>query len=220
MTNKMEMKKGKLIRWVDDKGFGFIKQENNQNDIFIHISALKVMSRKPVIGDIIHYEVGTDSNAKTRAINAKIEGVSQTLTLTPLKHKNTREKTFTANSKTKEIELPKHFNSANKRVYRNSKKSQLSSNFLPIIVAIGIAVFLYNKFSIDKNVIAQIQPQVQPIQVKPQAQVHPIERFHCEGKVWCSEMSSYAEAVFYIQNCPGTKMDGDGDGEPCERQFN
>jgi len=213
MTNKMEMKKGKLIRWVDDKGFGFIKQENNQNDIFIHISALKGMSRKPVIGDIIHYEVGTDSNAKTRAVNAKIEGVSQTLTLTPLKHKNTREKTFTANSKTKAIELPKHLNSANKRVYRKPTKSQKSSNFLPIIVAIGIGVFLYNKFSIDKNVIAQAKPQTQAQPVKH------IERFHCEGKVWCSEMSSYAEAVFYIQNCPDTKMDGDGDGQPCESQF-
>jgi len=211
----MEMKKGKLIRWVDDKGFGFIKQENNQNDIFIHISALKGMSRKPIIGDIIHYEVGTDSNAKIRAVNAKIEGVSQTLTLTPLKHKNTHKKTSTVNFKVKEAELPRHFNSANKRVYRNSKKSQKSSNFLPIIVAIGIGVFLYNKFSIDKNVATQVQP----IQVKPQVQVHPIERFHCEGKVWCSEMSSYAEAVFYIQNCPGTKMDGDGDGQPCEMQF-
>jgi len=213
MTNNMEMKKGKLIRWIDDKGFGFIKQENSQNDIFIHISELKGMSRKPVIGDTIHYQIGTDSNAKTRAVNAKIEGVSQTLTLTPLKHKNTREKTFTANSKTKKIELPKHFNSANKRVYRKSIKPQKSSNFLPIIVAIGICVFLYNKFSIDKNIVAQIQPQIKAQPIKH------IERFHCEGKVWCSEMSSYAEAVFYIQNCPGTKMDGDGDGQPCERQF-
>jgi len=211
----MEMKKGKLIRWVDDKGFGFIKQENNQNDLFIHISALKGMSRKPVIGDTIHYAVGTNSNAKVRAVNAKIEGVSQTLTPTPLKHKNTHKETSTVNSRTKKVELPRHFSAANKKVYRNSTKPQKSSNFLPIIVAIGIAVFLYNKFLIDKGVVAQAQakPQI------PAQPIKPIERFHCESKVWCTEMSSYEEAVFYIRNCPGTKMDGDGDGQPCERQF-
>ncbi|MFN2513735.1 MAG: excalibur calcium-binding domain-containing protein, partial [Pyrinomonadaceae bacterium] len=31
--------------------------------------------------------------------------------------------------------------------------------------------------------------------------------------------SSCEEATFYIQNCPGTEMDGDGDGVPCESQW-
>ncbi len=38
----------------------------------------------------------------------------------------------------------------------------------------------------------------------------------CSGKTRCSEMTSCAEAIFYLQNCPGTQMDGDGDGKPCE----
>lgn len=42
--------------------------------------------------------------------------------------------------------------------------------------------------------------------------------FHCEGKTRCSQMSSCAEATFYLNNCPGTEMDGDGDGIPCESQ--
>ncbi|MCI5219607.1 MAG: hypothetical protein D3914_10580 [Candidatus Electrothrix sp. LOE2] len=44
-------------------------------------------------------------------------------------------------------------------------------------------------------------------------------RFSCQGKKHCSEMTSCAEATFYIRNCPGTKMDGDNDGIPCERQW-
>ena len=44
-------------------------------------------------------------------------------------------------------------------------------------------------------------------------------RFRCEGKKRCSEMSSCEEATFYLQNCPGTEMDGDGDGVPCESQW-
>ncbi|RKZ79187.1 MAG: calcium-binding protein [Gammaproteobacteria bacterium] len=43
--------------------------------------------------------------------------------------------------------------------------------------------------------------------------------FSCDGRQHCSQMSSYKEAVFFINNCPNTKMDGDHDGKPCERQF-
>jgi len=32
-------------------------------------------------------------------------------------------------------------------------------------------------------------------------------------------MGSYEEAKYFIKNCPNTKMDGDNDGIPCERQF-
>jgi len=44
-------------------------------------------------------------------------------------------------------------------------------------------------------------------------------QFRCEGKTRCSQMSSCEEAKFYSRNCPGTEMDGDGDGVPCESQW-
>ncbi len=44
-------------------------------------------------------------------------------------------------------------------------------------------------------------------------------RFQCRGKVYCSEMTSCAEARFYLHNCPGIKIDGDHDNIPCERQW-
>ena len=43
--------------------------------------------------------------------------------------------------------------------------------------------------------------------------------FTCDGREHCSQMRSYEEAVFFIKNCPNTKMDGNNDGEPCEQQF-
>ena len=45
------------------------------------------------------------------------------------------------------------------------------------------------------------------------------KHFRCEGKTRCTQMSSCEEATFYIKNCPGTEMDGDGDGVPCESQW-
>jgi len=46
-------------------------------------------------------------------------------------------------------------------------------------------------------------------------------RFHCDGRVYCSQMTSCEEAMYFLQNCPGVKMDnhGKGDGIPCERQW-
>lgn len=43
--------------------------------------------------------------------------------------------------------------------------------------------------------------------------------FICEGKTHCSQMTSCNEAKYYLANCPNVLIDGDHDGEPCERQF-
>ncbi|MFA6188789.1 MAG: DNA/RNA non-specific endonuclease [Sulfuricurvum sp.] len=39
----------------------------------------------------------------------------------------------------------------------------------------------------------------------------------CEGKKTCKEMSSCAEARFYLTQCGVSRLDGDGDGMPCEK---
>lgn len=41
-------------------------------------------------------------------------------------------------------------------------------------------------------------------------------KFQCDSRTYCSQMTSRAEAEFFINNCPNTKMDGDYDGIPCE----
>ena len=45
------------------------------------------------------------------------------------------------------------------------------------------------------------------------------QTYHCDGRTYCSQMTSCAEATFFINNCPDTKMDGDNDGVPCESQW-
>jgi micrococcal nuclease len=44
-------------------------------------------------------------------------------------------------------------------------------------------------------------------------------QFKCDGRTHCSHMTSCEEAKFFLKNCPGTKMDGNNDGVPCERQW-
>ena len=76
MTNKMV--KGVLRTWKEDRGFGFVKPSDGGKDIFIHISALKGVSRRPITGDVIYYQIAKDNRGKYKAINAQIEGLSIT----------------------------------------------------------------------------------------------------------------------------------------------
>jgi endonuclease YncB( thermonuclease family) len=41
--------------------------------------------------------------------------------------------------------------------------------------------------------------------------------FTCDAKRYCREMTNCAEARFYLSQCGLSRLDGDGDGIPCER---
>lgn len=43
------------------------------------------------------------------------------------------------------------------------------------------------------------------------------EAFSCGSKRYCREMSSCEEATYYLRRCGLTSIDGNGDGEPCEK---
>jgi len=47
----------------------------------------------------------------------------------------------------------------------------------------------------------------------------PGARFSCDGRTHCSQMTSCAEATYFLAHCPGVKMDGDRNGIPCEQQW-
>lgn len=42
------------------------------------------------------------------------------------------------------------------------------------------------------------------------------QEMSCDGKTRCGQMLSCAEARYYMKNCDLGRLDGDGDGIPCE----
>ena len=58
-------------------------------------------------------------------------------------------------------------------------------------------------------------PRVMPV-IPP---ARPLTEYSCDGRTYCSQMTSCDEAKYFLAHCPGVKMDGDGDGIPCERQW-
>lgn len=85
------MYRGQLTKWDSTKGFGFIKSPDLNNDTFIHISALKHMNRKPKQSDFIHFDI-EQHKGKTRATNARIEGVKTALPIRIPKSNKARPK--------------------------------------------------------------------------------------------------------------------------------
>lgn len=80
--------RGMLTKWNDDRGFGFIKHSESET-IFIHISSVKMMPRRPKEGDYLFYDVVIDPSGKKTAACVTIEGVKKVPTSTsrPLKNK-------------------------------------------------------------------------------------------------------------------------------------
>ena len=61
------LKQGKIARWEDEKGFGFIDPASGGKQIFVHIKAFPRGMRRPQIGASVSYVESTDSLGRSRA---------------------------------------------------------------------------------------------------------------------------------------------------------
>ncbi len=62
--------KGKIVRWFNYRGFGFIDIEGQEKDVFVHTSDVKGWSN-PEIGDVVEFDI-RDSYKGPRAVNVEI----------------------------------------------------------------------------------------------------------------------------------------------------
>jgi hypothetical protein len=127
--------------------------------------------------------------------------------------------------------LPAHYPQAPRRaglVFCDSSSENVGLDFLirdetlKTLVWLVIAAVIAWKFSpqidgwLNSDSSANSGGLVSPTPLKP-----PVSRapFNCDGRQYCSQMTSCAEAMAFLQNCPGMKMDGNNDGVPCETQW-
>ncbi|KZN12678.1 excalibur calcium-binding domain-containing protein [Marinomonas sp. TW1] len=99
-------------------------------------------------------------------------------------------------------------------------------NLLILIVICAVAWQFYFKDSavvetVHKKVVSEFSNSDAMKTLARAGEIaNPKTTYRCDGRQYCSQMRSYDEAKYFIRYCPNTKMDGDGDGIPCERQFN
>jgi cold shock CspA family protein len=87
---------------------------------------------------------------------------------------------------------------------------------LVIVAALGAYGFKQYQGYVHRSQLKTSPPQ----EVKPVVgTTEPSTSFRCDGRTHCSQMTSCKEATWFSNNCPGTKMDGNNDGVPCEQQW-
>lgn len=187
---------GRVVSWTDDKGFGFVARNGSDEKLFLHISAVAGgHAPRPRVGDLLTWKEGKDGRGRMRAIDAAY--------------------------------VERHI----ARVPLASERHERAPGWLPriagVIALLVVAGAVWNRADLAGYDLAENATEPEPVRrgafgvnetIAPLGVDSPnTETFRCEaGKVRCPQMRSCAEAVFYINNCPNTRMDGDSDGIPCE----
>jgi cold shock CspA family protein len=204
---------GTLRSWNDDRGFGFIAPTHGGAEIFVHISALSRDGTRPTIGEKLSYELGRDRNGKVQAVKVIRQAIG-----TALQGKS---------------------NKLDDRHQNNS----LSASLMVVLLILALAVYAYKKYgakvtrnetSVSSEMTSAVEnPAAERVTASPAPVFNPETtssaekaptivqpaNFKCDGRTYCSQMTSCTEAMFFLNNCPGTKMDGNNNGIPCERQW-
>jgi cold shock CspA family protein len=196
---------GTLTKWNDDRGFGFITPTQGGPEVFAHISAFPRDGQRPRLGERLFFEIGIGKDGKQQAKNIVCP---------------TRP------------EKPYRLSEPAKRPH----KPGLLGRLIPLGFVVALGAYGYNEYTarVDPQTVTESHSSDTVTAVESsdflattaQSNDSPVSvSFHCDGRTHCSQMTSCAEAKFFLQNCPNVKMDGDrkgrgrGDGVPCEQQW-
>lgn len=65
---------GDVVRWDNDRGFGFIAPDNGTSNVFVHISDLAPGSARPHVGDRVEFALAKDDRGRMHASRVAVHG--------------------------------------------------------------------------------------------------------------------------------------------------
>ncbi len=184
---------GRLTKWNAERGFGFIVADDGGAELFVHISAFARNGQWPVAGEALSFEVEPDREGKKRAVRVRRPSERDSTTAAPRRRP------------------PRH------RATRDREGVSFFGALLMVVLVCALAWFGYGRYM---NRAAKFESTLPaPAAALLSAKLPVPAGFRCDGRNMCSQMTSCTEATLFLQNCPGVKMDGNGDGVPCEQQW-
>lgn len=70
--------RGKITKWKDDRGFGFIRPLRGGEQVFVHIKAFSNQHRRPIGNEFVSYEIVSDDTGRLRAEHVEFLGDDST----------------------------------------------------------------------------------------------------------------------------------------------
>lgn len=181
---------GKVKSWNDDRGFGFIAPTDGGQDIFVHISDCP-RGRRPELQETITFEVALNAQGKKKAVNVRRAEIAANAAK--------RERAHAAGRRKPE-----------------ERAGGVMAGLVALAIAGAIGWYGYQQYGSRPGAASAIGA---PVDRNLPLTGAPAARFSCDGRTHCSQMTSCAEATFFLKNCPGVQMDGNHDGVPCEQQW-
>lgn len=180
---------GILRSWNEERGFGFIAPARGGAELFVHVSAFPRDGSRPMVGETVSFELVRGPDGRPQAVKVVRGMVGSDA-------------------------IPRR--GAPVRAHRSGSGRWRTVLLIAVLVAGG--AWGYQHF---KQISHRMQLESMPAPSRePVADpTPPATRFRCDGRMHCSQMTSCAEATWFINNCPGTQMDSDKDGVPCEQQW-
>lgn len=130
------------------------------------------------------------------------------------------EVTLNADQKKKAVNVQRpgqlHGKSASPRQPNSSGRR--GGSFLGTVVSIAfIGVLIFSGY---QALMPRFKGTTSPATITAPATAAEMPgKYFCDGRRYCSQMTSCEEATYFLRHCSGTEMDGDGDGVPCESQW-
>ena len=62
---------GEIVRWQDDKGFGFIRSPKLSKDVFCHIRAYRASGKRPRVGERVVFVLEQNREGKLQAVQVQ-----------------------------------------------------------------------------------------------------------------------------------------------------
>lgn len=215
----MMRQQGKVIKWFDDKGYGFLSSDDGNEQIFSHISAFPKLEKRPLAGEKVTFQLVKDDTKGFQAKNVLYVN---------------RPTSISASGNIKKTKSPINYflvifvisviTVIGFGTFTFLKHSSLSAGSATestesLNVSNSIEMAKESKINTFKPVPTAIFTEKLDLNTTTTTQLNSHESYQCSGKKSCSQMTSCEEATYYLNHCPGTVMDGDGDGLPCEEQW-
>lgn len=211
----MSFEYGTLVQWNDLRGFGFIKPDQEDSLVFVHIKTFGPVARRPVEGDRVYFDSSIGAQGKRKATVARITDatIASRGSSSTAREPSRRSPSRSRQAETGWSSTPRTGTGGGVRNMRRRIRSFMLLLLVPIIGVSFIASRCTNTRRSEVVTTGAAAPESSPAPSSGQSE------FQCQGKQHCTQMRSKEEAQYYLANCPDVRIDGDGDGIACEDQF-